>query len=145
MIARLAVVLAIVGVAVLVGRWWQSRQGRVRAAAPASRTGEGAPAGDQAVVVPTVVSATLVSTPTCRTCPQVRRALDDVAARAEDFTWDEVDASRDPEVVRTHDVRRAPTVLFRDAQGRVVARAAGAMGPHQVAEAIGLDRAVLAA
>lgn len=136
MIARLLVVVVIVAVAAIVGRWWQARQGRVRVV---STTGADHPSAAA------VTSATLVSTPTCRTCPQVRRALDEVAGRASGFSWDEVDASTDLVVVRAHDVRRAPTVLFRNADGRVVARAAGAMGATQVAEAIGIDLAVLAA
>jgi len=141
-IARLVIVAAIVAVAVVAGRWWQSRQGRVRAVDPtrSDRTTD-----DEPAVVSGVVSATLVSTPTCRTCPQVRRALDEVAARADDFSWDEVDATTDLDMVRLHDVRRAPTVLFRDARGDVIARAAGAMGAHQVAEAVGIDATVLAA
>lgn len=129
MIARLAVVAVIVALATLVGRWWQSRDGRVRAVSGASH-------GDD----PTrVVGATLVSTPTCRTCPQVRTALDTVASAASGFSWDEVDAAADPAFVRAHDVLRAPTVLFRDAAGLVVARAAGAMGAPQVAAAAGID------
>lgn len=131
MIVRLVVVLAVIVVATLVGRWWQSRQGLVR---PVTTAGTRC----------AVVTATLVSTPTCRTCPQVRSALDTVAAAADGFAWDEVDAAQDPAFVRANDVMRAPTVLFRDAAGRVVFRAAGAMGPSQVAAAVGIDLVAVA-
>lgn len=127
MMLRLALVTAIVVVATLAGRWWQARQGRMRSVQEPSPT---------SLAVPVVTSATLVSTPTCRTCPQVRRALDLVAAGHEPFRWDEVDASDDVDFVRRHDVRRAPTVLFRDAGGRVVARAAGQVDAHQVGRVV---------
>lgn len=133
MIVRLAVVLAVVVTAVLVGRWWQSRQGRIRPVAESGGTGD-----------VRIVAATLVSTPTCRTCPQVRHALEIVAGADDEFTWEEVDAAADPAFVRSHDVMRAPTVLFHDAQGRVVTRAAGAMGPSQVADAAGIDLVTVA-
>lgn len=144
MIVRLAVVVAVVVVATLVGRWWQSRQGRVRSVATPQDDRVAATAGTTtaaAIREPTssgtaVRSAVLVTTPTCRSCPQVRDALERVAAGTADFAWSEVDASQDLEFVRTHDVRRAPTVLFRDARDRVVARASGTMTPAQVAEAV---------
>ncbi len=144
MILRLVLVLVIVASATLLGRWWQSRHGRVRSvgARPGRVTGDPTPGGDPVAASPdrapgAVATAVLVSTPTCRTCPQVRAALDEVATAVAGFDWSEVDASQDLAFVRAHDVRRAPTVLFRDAGDHVVARAAGPMSVAQVAAAVG--------
>lgn len=141
MIARLVLVAVVVVVATVVGRWWLSRQGRVRATGAEQATVAGAQASGVGTddLAGGVRSAVLVSTPTCRWCPQVRTALDRVAAVADDFSWTEVDAGRDLAFVRAHDVRRAPTVLFRDAADRVVARASGPMTAAQVAEAVDVD------
>lgn len=128
MIARLLVVAAVVTLSTIVGRWWQSRQGRVR------HTGT-APTPD---LTSGPVAALLFTTPTCRTCPQVRDNLAAVRAVHEDFTWTEVDAAVEPDQARAHRVLRAPTVVFL-AAGNEVARASGLVSAAAIAGAVGLD------
>lgn len=132
MTARLVMVGWLVLLVVLVARWWRSRDGRVVASGPGSSSSA-------------VTSAVLVSTPTCRTCPQVRAALATVSDLVEQFSFAELDASRDLEFVRANGVLRAPTVLFRDAQGIEVARAAGPVTVADVAAAIGCPPDVVVA
>ncbi|MBY5161115.1 thioredoxin family protein [Salsipaludibacter albus] len=124
MIARAVMVGWLVLLVVLVARWWQSRDGRVRV-----DTTTAAP--------PVVTSAVLVSTPTCRTCPQVRILLDDLARHVDGFGWEEVDASKDVAFVRRHGVMRAPTVLLRARDGSFVGRAAGTIDRESLAAAVG--------
>lgn len=128
MIERLALVAVLVALSTLAGRWWQSRQGRVRRA-------DAAPSD--------VAAAVLFTTPTCRTCPQVRTNLDAVAAVHADFRWTEVDAASDLDRARAHRVLRAPTVLFTDAAGAEVSRASGLLTAQAIAVAAALDPAVL--
>lgn len=132
MIARLVVVLAIVALAALAARWWQARQGRLVTVASETR-GTGS-----------VVSALLFTTPTCRHCPGVRSALATVGTAHPHFAWREIDAAQDVAAARRHGVLRAPTVLFLDAEGVVVGRASGAMGPDEVAAAVGMDPTLVA-
>ena len=124
MIERLALVAVLVALSTLAGRWWQSRQGRVRRA-------HAAPSD--------VAAAVLFTTPTCRTCPQVRTNLDAVAAVHADFRWTEVDAAENLEQARAHGILRAPTVLFTDATGAEVSRASGLLSARAIAVAADLD------
>lgn len=127
MIERLVIVAAVIAVAVLAGRWWQARQGRVRVtgAAADSQAGE--------------VQALLFTTPTCRTCPHVRANLAAVTAVHPAFTWREVDAAVDPDTARDHGVLRAPTVVFQTPDGTEVARAAGLVSSSAIATAARLS------
>ncbi len=124
MIMRLALVAAVVAVATIAGRWWQARQGRVRHANGASAE---------------VVEAVLFTTPTCRTCPQVRANLDAVAAVHPGFRWTEIDAATDLDRVRAHRVMRAPTIVFAGPGGDEVARVSGPTTPGAIAVAANLD------
>lgn len=127
MIERLVIVAAVVAVAMLAGRWWRARQGRVRV------TGEG---GDSQAGG---VQALLFTTPTCRTCPHVRANLAAVATAHPGFTWREVDAAVDPDTARGHRVLRAPTVVFHTSDGAEVARASGVVSAIAIATAARLS------
>jgi len=127
MIERLVIVAAVVAVAVLAGRWWQARQGRVRAT--------GAAADPQAGEV----QALLFTTPTCRTCPHVRANLAAVTTAHPGFTWREVDAAVDLDTARDHRVLRAPTVVFHTPDGTEVARASGVVSATAIATAARLS------
>ncbi|MCZ7527982.1 MAG: thioredoxin family protein [Acidimicrobiia bacterium] len=73
------------------------------------------------------------TTPYCASCgPVLERiaALDPTAALVT------VDVSQSPELALRHDVRRAPTVLLADAQGRVLARFVGNVGTGALATAV---------
>lgn len=129
MMPRLVLVAAVVALATLAGRWWQARQGRVRHA-------EGAPTD-------VVGRAVLFTTPTCRTCPQVRANLAAVAAVHPEFGWTEVDAATELDRVRTHRVLRAPTIVFTGPDGDEVARVSGPVSSRAIAEAANLDPAAI--
>lgn len=137
MIVRAVLIGWLVLLVVLVASWWRARDGRFRA----SRVGGADGLGGR----PRVTSAVLVTTPTCRTCPQVRAVLADVAAQVDGFSWEEVDAATDLDFVRAHRVRRAPTVLFRDPTGTEVGRAAGPISHAEVAATVGWSAPVTAA
>lgn len=121
MIERMLLVAAVVVLAAVAGRWWQARQGRVVATTPPGSALD-RPGGGGADVVAT---ATLFTTPTCRTCPQVRANLAEVAAEHPGLRVVEVDAAADLAQAHHHRVRRAPTVVFSTAGGTEVARASG--------------------
>lgn len=126
MIERLVLVAAVMLAAAVVGRVWQARQGRLRATGAVATSG----AGD--------VQALLFTTPTCRTCPHVRRNLAAVTAAHPSFAWREVDAASEPDVARDHRVLRAPTVVFHTSDGTEVARASGTVTTAVIATAAGL-------
>jgi len=63
------------------------------------------------------------TTPTCVAC---RTVTDDIARERPDDVVVRVDATTDPDLAQRWDVRRAPTTLRTDADGRVVARLVGA-------------------
>lgn len=96
---------------------------KVAAALPAARAGE---------------QATLVqfSSAFCAPCRTARVVLSDVAAQEPGVNHVEIDAEQHLELVRALDVRRTPTTLVLDAEGREVLRAAGAPQKHQVLAAL---------
>jgi thiol-disulfide isomerase/thioredoxin len=83
--------------------------------------------------------ATLVqfSTAFCAPCRATRRVLAEVAAMVPGVAHVEIDAEARLELVRALDVRRTPTVLVLDAEGRVVGRAAGQPRRADVIAALG--------
>lgn len=72
----------------------------------------------------------------CATCPQVRRALADVAERADGVRHVEIAADERLDVAARMGVVRTPTVLLLDAAGTVRARASGPMTPEQAFTAL---------
>jgi thiol-disulfide isomerase/thioredoxin len=83
--------------------------------------------------------ATLVqfSSVFCQPCRATRRILDDVSRDVWGVAHVEIDAESHLELVRRLDVRRTPTVLVLDAQGRVVRRASGQPRRVDVIAALG--------
>jgi thiol-disulfide isomerase/thioredoxin len=83
--------------------------------------------------------ATLVqfSSAFCQPCRATRRILDDVSRDVAGVAHVEIDAESHLELVRRLDVRRTPTVLVLDAQGRVVRRASGQPRRVDVIAALG--------
>jgi hypothetical protein len=63
------------------------------------------------------------TTPTCVAC---RTVTADIARERPDDVVVRVDATTDPDLAQRWDVRRAPTTLRTDADGRVLARLVGA-------------------
>ncbi|MFF2619235.1 thioredoxin family protein [Kitasatospora sp. NPDC058046] len=83
--------------------------------------------------------ATLVqfSTAFCQPCRATRRVLSEVAGMVDGVEHIEVDAEEQLELVRRLEVRRTPTVLVLDGEGRVVRRAAGQPRRVDVIAALG--------
>jgi thiol-disulfide isomerase/thioredoxin len=83
--------------------------------------------------------ATLVqfSSAFCQPCRATRRILDDVSRDVAGVAHVEIDAESHLELVRRLDVRRTPTVLVLDAEGRVVRRASGQPRRVDVIAALG--------
>lgn len=116
---------------------WLRRSGR-RLTRPASGlTGPvlgpldlGAPLGERATLV-------AFSSAFCQPCRATRRVLEQVSAQVPGVAHVEIDAESHLELVRRLDVRRTPTVLVLDPQGRVVRRASGQPRPADVLAALG--------
>ncbi|MFE6056972.1 TlpA family protein disulfide reductase [Kitasatospora sp. NPDC056446] len=106
---------------------------RVRAKDGAVRLSEaelGGPLGARATLVQ-------FSTVFCQPCRATRRVLAEVAGMVDGVEHVEVDAEARLELVRRLEVRRTPTVLVLDADGRVVRRAAGQPRRADVIAALG--------
>ena len=131
----LAIAAALV-VATALGLWLR-RSGR-RLTRPAPRaTGRvlgpgdlGAPLGERATLV-------AFSSAFCQPCRATRRVLDQVCSQVSGVTHVEIDAESHLDLVRRLDVRRTPTVLVLDADGRVVRRASGQPRVADVVAALG--------
>jgi len=84
--------------------------------------------------------ATMVhfSTAFCAPCRQTRQTLAQVSQTVEGVAHVEIDAESHLDLVRDLGVRRTPTVLLLDSDGRIVTRASGPLRTADV-------RAVLAA
>jgi thiol-disulfide isomerase/thioredoxin len=83
--------------------------------------------------------ATLVqfSSAFCAPCRATRRVLGEVAAMVPGVTHVEIDAEARLELVRRLEIRKTPTVLVLDADGRVVRRAVGQPRKADVIAALG--------
>nr|WP_205615229.1 thioredoxin family protein [Streptomyces harenosi] len=83
--------------------------------------------------------ATLVqfSSAFCAPCRATRRVLSEVARMVPGVAHVEIDAEARLGLVRALDIRRTPTVLVLDADGRIVRRAAGQPRTADVIAALG--------
>lgn len=135
MVWRIVVLVALLGASVLLGVWWQRRQGVVRAARPAS---EGAAVDWPALGVSLGERRTFVqfSSEFCSPCRSTYRVLDDVVAARPDVTHREMDVDEHHELVRAFGILRTPTVLVLDPSGREVARMSGSVSRTQAVEAL---------
>jgi thiol-disulfide isomerase/thioredoxin len=133
----LLVLVAALAAATALGLWLH-RSGRRLAAAPTSAPAEvtlaaadlGSDLGERATLVQ-------FSTAFCQPCRATRRVLDDVSRTVPGVRHVEIDAESHLDLVRRLDVRRTPTVLVLDGQGRVVRRASGQPRPADVIAALG--------
>ncbi|GGO79347.1 thioredoxin family protein [Nocardioides deserti] len=147
MTTGLWVLIGAVVLALAVGGWRTvadgrfARRGRVRE----DTTGGAAQSSvwtEVAAALPDVAPgerATLLqfSTAFCAPCRVTRRTLGEVADLVPGVAHVEVDAEHHLELVRRLGVLRTPTTLVLDAEGREVARAAGAPRKEQVLGALG--------
>lgn len=116
---------------------WLRRSGR-RLTRPASGL-TGLLLGPRDLGSPLGERATLVafSSAFCQPCRATRRVLEQVSAQVPGVAHVEIDAESHLELVRRLDVRRTPTVLVLDPEGRVVRRASGQPRPADVLAALG--------
>jgi thiol-disulfide isomerase/thioredoxin len=143
---------AALAVAVATGLAWQRTNGRIRgiSSAPAPGTPK-APAADGAAAaagpmltsvelgLPLGQRATLVqfSTAFCAPCRATRRILAEVAGMVDGVAHVEIDAESHLDLVRRLDIRRTPTVLVVDPDGRIAKRASGQPRKADVIAAVG--------
>jgi thiol-disulfide isomerase/thioredoxin len=116
---------------------WLRRSGR-RLGAPTAAPADvilgtddlGSPLGERATLVQ-------FSSAFCQPCRATRRVLGEVSRQVTGVRHVEIDAESNLELVRRLDVRRTPTVLVLDADGRVVRRASGQPRTVDVVAALG--------
>jgi thiol-disulfide isomerase/thioredoxin len=143
----IALVVAL-AVAVVTGLAWQRTNGRIRGVrgAPAP----GAPEAQATATTGPVITgaelglplgqrATLVqfSTAFCAPCRATRRILAEVAGMVDGVAHVEIDAESHLDLVRRLDIRRTPTVLVVDPDGRIAKRASGQPRKADVIAAVG--------
>ncbi len=129
------VLVATLVLATVAGLIWRRRQGRVRDTAPADSllpllADLGAQPGARATLLQ-------FSSAFCAPCRATRTTLQQVAALVPGVAHVEVDAEQHLDVVRRLDVRKTPTTLVLDAQGRETKRASGAPRKADVLAALG--------
>ena len=73
-----------------------------------------------------VPSLTMLSTKTCPACEQMEKVLNELnASRKGKLTTSHIYLEDNPDIARKYNVRYVPTLLFRDASGKVVAQEIG--------------------
>ncbi|WP_030247893.1 thioredoxin family protein [Streptomyces sp. NRRL S-350] len=112
------------------GRDGRTRVGTKDGTVRLSETELGGPLGSRATLVQ-------FSTVFCQPCRATRRVLAEVAGMVDGVEHVEVDAEARLELVRRLEIRRTPTVLVLDAEGRVVRRASGQPRTADVIAALG--------
>ncbi|MEX0868415.1 MAG: thioredoxin family protein [Nitriliruptoraceae bacterium] len=134
-IIRLVAVAAIVGIAVLVGRWWHAWSTQVRRDTSGRLT-----ARDLAAVGLDLgqarTGAVLVGARTCAPCDQVKDVLGGLARTRGDFAWVYADAADHPELTGSLRILRVPTVLVVTRDGRIVGRSSGVPRVEALAEVL---------
>jgi thiol-disulfide isomerase/thioredoxin len=83
-------------------------------------------------VGPAAVTLLQFSSAFCAPCRAVRRVSSEVAAMLPEVEHVEVDAESHLSAVRALNIRRTPTLLVLDAEGRVVKRATGVPAKAQL-------------
>ncbi|GAA2039050.1 hypothetical protein GCM10009819_25130 [Agromyces tropicus] len=140
----LVVGLGLPAVALLLGLAWRARDGRVRrvASAAATTSTDAAAVRDaDALGLPAAAfgaDATLVqfSTEFCSRCPATARALGGLADEYDGVRHVDVDLTHRRGLADAFRVTQTPTVLVLGADGRAVARIAGAPRLDEVREVI---------
>lgn len=139
---EVAVVAAVLAAASAFGVWRVRTDGRVSPAKP-PRSTDGAP--DDGPLTPDDLGrplgerATLVqfSSAFCAPCRTTRHVLAQIADAVPGVSHVEIDAEAHLDLVRRLDIRRTPTTLVLDAEGREVRRAAGVPRNNEVLSVLG--------
>ncbi|MGH3441579.1 MAG: thioredoxin family protein [Nitriliruptorales bacterium] len=122
-VVRLLLVVAVVALAGVAGRWWQRRGREVREGSGRFRPEELDAVGLDGQDAE--VRALLLGSPACVPCRRVKEVLSEVAAQREGFRWVSVDAGDHLELTSTHHVLRVPTLFVLARDGRILARTSG--------------------
>ena len=76
-----------------------------------------------------------LSTPTCPACQQMAKVVDEINEKyAGKLVAEKVDLEKNPEVAREYKVRFLPTLLFLDAEGKVVRQEVGYRSLDEILE-----------
>ena len=146
--ARVALVVVVLGLAVVLGYVWRSRNGRFTAVDPALLAASGAdPAHDETAggrLSPSEIGASLgaratflqLSSEVCTPCRRTHAVLSAIAGERHDVSHVELDVAERLDLVRRFDVMRTPTVLLLDGSGAVVGRMSGATDRRQALDAL---------
>ena len=114
--------LAALIVATLVGLFWRSRQGRVRAA---RRKATALPEPVLRQVDGAAVTLLQLNSPICARCPQARAVLGELADATPGVTHAQLDLAEHPELAGELGVRATPTTLVFSPEGEELFRVAG--------------------
>lgn len=124
LLMRILLVVGLLGLTVLVGRWLRRRDGVVR-----SRGSVRLDAADLEAVgldlADTRVGALLLGSATCAPCQSVKRVLGEVEVERDDFRWVYADAGQHLQLTEQHRIMRVPTLLVLAQDGRILARSSG--------------------
>lgn len=129
-VVSLLVVAAIILLSVLVGRWWQRRDGTVKRvdAADGHHFEPEQLAAVGLDVEGAEALALLLGSPTCAPCETVKGVLAEVEDERPGLHWTYVDAADHLELARSHHVMRVPTLFVLEPGGRILARTSGVPG-----------------
>ena len=73
-----------------------------------------------------VPSVTMLSTKTCPACEQMSKVFDELnASKKNKLTTSHIYLEDNPDIAKKYNVRYVPTLIFRDASGKVVAQEIG--------------------
>jgi thiol-disulfide isomerase/thioredoxin len=125
MLLRLLLVLALLAVVGLAGRWWQRRDGHVRAPADGEHITAGHLEDLGLDLRGAEAGAVLLGSPHCSPCESVKRVLGQLAESRPDFRWVAVDAALHLGLAEDHRVMRVPTLFLVDTRGGILARTSG--------------------
>ncbi len=120
--AVIAVLIAVIGLGLIVGRLVMLRQGMLRAADEAANVDTSDLGLGLSSTEPTIVH---FSAPWCGPCAAVRRVVDQVCADLPRVAHVEVDMDANPEAARRLSVLSLPTTIVFDSAGHPRYRASG--------------------
>jgi thiol-disulfide isomerase/thioredoxin len=121
---RAIAVAVLLAAAVLAGRWWQRRDGRIRDAGDAALDADHLDALgldlDDAHA-----GAVLLGSETCSPCETVKQVLGELEEERHGFRWVYADAADHLELAERHRVMRVPTLFVIERSGRIIGRTSG--------------------
>jgi hypothetical protein len=125
MLLRLLLVLGLLAVVALAGRWWQRRDGHVHAPADGELITAGHLDDLGLDLRGADAGAVLLGSPHCSPCEAVKRVLGELTDDRPAFRWVAVDAALHLGLAEAHRVMRVPTLFLVDRRGRILARTSG--------------------